>query len=167
MREILFKGKRIADGKWVDGYYFKMSETTYCFEEDYERNPVPEHHYILQERMTDWGLPNRIAMYEVDPKTLCEYTGLTDKNGNKIWENDIIKRYYKHSAYNYALVKYGRYLDYRKLEHVGFYVDWDLSKEPDLIKRLCYWANNIDGIETENIGSVFDNPGLLEEGKRE
>ena len=56
MREILFRGKCIDNGEWVEGYYYKMSETTYCFKEDYERKPVPEHHYILQERMTDWGL---------------------------------------------------------------------------------------------------------------
>lgn len=37
MREILFKAKRIDNGKWVEGYYQKMSETTYCFKEDYER----------------------------------------------------------------------------------------------------------------------------------
>lgn len=47
MREILFKAKRIGNGKWVEGYYYKMSKTTYCFKEDYERKPVPEHHYIL------------------------------------------------------------------------------------------------------------------------
>ena len=37
MREILFKAKRKDNGKWVEGYYYKMSETTYCFKEDYER----------------------------------------------------------------------------------------------------------------------------------
>lgn len=35
MREILFKAKRKDNGKWVEGYYYKMSETTYCFKEDY------------------------------------------------------------------------------------------------------------------------------------
>lgn len=91
MREILFKAKRIDNGEWVEGYYYKMSETTYCFKEDYERKPVPEHHYILQERMTDWGLPNQMVQIEIDPETLCEFTGHCDKNGNKIWENDIFQ----------------------------------------------------------------------------
>lgn len=48
MREILFRGKCIDNGEWVEGYYYKMSETTYCFKEDYERKPVPEHHYICK-----------------------------------------------------------------------------------------------------------------------
>ena len=90
MREILFKAKRKDNGKWVEGYYYKMSETTYCFKEDYERKPVSEHHYILQERMTDWGLPNQIVQIEIDSETLCQFTGLCDKNGKKIWENDIL-----------------------------------------------------------------------------
>ena len=88
MREILFRGKCINNGEWVEGYYYKMSETTYCFKEDYERKPVPEYHYILQERMTDWGLPNQIVQIEIEPETLCQFTGLCDKNGKKIWENE-------------------------------------------------------------------------------
>ena len=51
MREILFKGKYIGNGKWVEGFYYKTAETTYCFKEDYERNPIPVHHYILKEKI--------------------------------------------------------------------------------------------------------------------
>lgn len=53
MREILFKAKRLDNGEWVEGHYYKMPETTYCFKEDYEKNPVPIHHYIVFSRMTD------------------------------------------------------------------------------------------------------------------
>ena len=82
MREILFRGKWLGNGEWVEGYYCKISETTYAFAEDYERNPIPVH-YILQEVMTDWGLPNRFNQYEVDPETLCQYTELKDKTKNR------------------------------------------------------------------------------------
>ena len=151
MREILFKGKRIDNGEWVEGYYYKISETTYCFKEDYERKPVPEHHYILQERMTDWGLPNQMVQIEIDPETLCQFTGLCDKNGKKIWENDICDRKEKYPEvvkmtngdwtldYSYAL---GR--DYgNSYCNLGFYVN----------ERKC----------VEVIGNIFDNPELLQE----
>lgn len=84
----LYKAKRLDNGKWVEGYYYRMSETRYAIEEDYERNPVPTHHYILFERMTDWGLPNQVMQVEIDPSTLCQCTGIVDKNGKLIWENE-------------------------------------------------------------------------------
>ena len=154
MREILFKGKRIDNGEWVEGYYYKMSETTYCFKEDYERKPVPEHHYILQERMTDWGLPNQIVQIEIDSKTLCQFTGLCDKNGKKIWENDIVKTV----SDIYAHVKFGLYTTGFALEECnqGFYVDF--SVKTYLRHKLGYWNNKV-----EVRGNIFDNLDLLQE----
>lgn len=66
MREILFKAKRLDNGKWVEGYYFAK--------------PILNYHCIL-EGENQW---------QIDPDTLCQFTGLTDKDGNKIWENDIV-----------------------------------------------------------------------------
>ena len=154
MKEILFKGKRIDNGEWVEGYYYKMSETTYCFKEDYERKPVPEHHYILQERMTDWGLPNQIVQIEIDSKTLCQFTGLCDKNGKKIWENDIVKTV----SDIYAHVKFGLYTTGFALEECnqGFYVDF--SVKTYLRHELGYWNNKV-----EVRGNIFDNRDLLQE----
>lgn len=140
MREILFKAKRKDNGKWVEGFYYKMQETTYCFKEDYERNPVPIHHYILFEQMTDWGMPNNLYKVEIDETTLCQYTGLTDKNGNKIWENDVVKG--KH------LVRKGETVTF---ENGGF--------SP---YSIMGWEVTPEGYETEVIGNIFDNPELLE-----
>lgn len=96
MREILFKAKlkdwktNPQQNKWVEGYYLSKKETTYCFTEDYERNPVKTLHYIAVDSMTDWGLPNEFRLFEIDTDTLCQYTGQNDTEGNKIWENDRI-----------------------------------------------------------------------------
>lgn len=69
MREILFKAKRLDNGEWVEGYY---------------HTDLDSKHFIKIVKN------NRIGSYEIDPDTLCQFTGLTDGNGNKIWENDIV-----------------------------------------------------------------------------
>lgn len=150
MREILFKAKRKDNGKWVEGYYCKLDETTYCISEDYERHPVPTHHYILQETMTDWGLPNKFYQFEIDPDTLSQYTGLTDKNGNKIWENDICDR----------KEKYPEIVVFNK-------GDWQLDYSYVFGKEIHTDACNLGFYVCERkcvevIGNIFDNPELLE-----
>lgn len=151
-REIIFKAKRIDNSEWVEGYYYKISETTYCFKEDYERKPVPEHHYILQERMTDWGLPNQMIQIEIDPETLCQFTGLCDRNGNRIWENDICDRKEP-------------YPEIVKMYNGDWTLDYSYSCGKDY--GYCYCNLGFYTVERKEvgvIGNIFDNPELVKEG---
>lgn len=140
MREILFKAKRIGAEKWVVGYYVKTAEASYIVV------PFPEENILGEEG----------KIIEVDQETLCQYTGLTDKNGKKIWENDVVKYHFGNDV---APIKFGEYqscFDSTKAGHIGFYLDWDCEKA--LRKDLGYWVNMID---CNIVGNIFDNPGLL------
>lgn len=143
MREILFKAKRTYDGKWIEGYYLR------------DQYHLRGKDIIFYRKDSD-----RFTIYTdiIDPETLCQFTGLCDKNGNKIWENDIIKY---HFGEIYAPIKYGCYqncFDSQKAEHIGFYVDW--TDDKCLRKDLGYWINMVDAVP---VGNVFDNPELLQE----
>ena len=86
MREILFKAKRWSDGKWVYGDLNQLQDSTII------------HWYNNGCRVAD----------EVDPSTVCQYTGLTDKNGKKIFDGDVVRRetdyYGKHKVYDEPVV---------------------------------------------------------------
>lgn len=71
MREILFRGKRLDNGEWAEGFY--------------QASPTG-HHYI-----TTIGAMGCAAPHKVDPATVGQYTGLKDKNGREIFEDDIIE----------------------------------------------------------------------------
>lgn len=132
----LFRGKRIDTGEWVQGYLYG----------------IWERRYIL------WGMTNDIPdMVEVDPETVCQCTGLKDKNRKLIWENDIL-----HNG-NYFVVKWNapcaRFDIVLNNSHNIPIGKW----EP----MICDWeTNDFKGyrksVDYEVIGNIFDNPELLE-----
>lgn len=138
MREILFKAKRIDNGEWVEGALFDGEK--YCV--------------IGQEIKFNPNIENecKIVGFTVDRNTICQYTGLTDKNGNKIWENDVIQYIDEDLAVN-GVVRFGRHEQIVMLE-LGFYVEW-VSNEAECFKTdICYWVEKRD---IDVIGNVYDN----------
>lgn len=71
MREILFRGQWIKNSDWVEGYYVLLHGI----------------HYIVVTEDDDW---EDGEWFEVYPETIGQYTGMTDKDGNKIFEHDVI-----------------------------------------------------------------------------
>lgn len=131
-REILFKAKRKDNGKWVEGYYRRIP----CM--------GMLEHYIMPRNPK-----NRMEQYAIDPETLCQYTGLTDKNGRKIWENDIVQAWSEGSN---AIGKVIRRVD-------GLYIMYPAYQKKE------FWGlyPNKNGKTTvEVIGNIFDNEELFE-----
>lgn len=147
-REILFKAKIKDDGEWVEGYY------VYC----------RKRHYILPILNKEIGFDEREDEWiEIDSDTLCQYTGLTDKNGRKIWENDILIGYqcpYRSDGNDnyFAEVTW-----FENCPAFGIYT----FKNPK--SNVCGISEgNTEFMENWNsedwgvIGNIFDNADLLE-----
>lgn len=144
MREILFRAKDAESGKWIEGYYVHLHKTTYCVKEDHDRNPDNELHKIVFEQMTDWGLPNKHLMADVLPETVGQFTGLVDKNHKRVFTGDIVKA--RHNE-NYYICE---------ICHCKLIIHDKHGNEIDAIRQ------NLDWLECEVIGNIYDNPELLQ-----
>lgn len=151
MREILFKGKKKDNGEWIEGYLFDdgMSGEKRMF---IGKLVIAPYEGPIRGKWTVIAH----GFDEVDPDTICEYTGLTDKDGNKIWENDIVNT----DSNAHVQIKFGLYSDGFTIwkYHQGFYMDFSDRGRELYRHELGYWHNKI-----EVIGNIFDNPELLQE----
>ncbi len=128
-REILFRGKRTDNGEWTHGYLFRIWEKAYIC----------------------WGTVNDIPdMKEVDPETVCQYTGLIDKNGRKIFEGDVVR--YTDEVIGEEKVDEVKYNE----THAAF---CRLHKREMGLQYLFIDEAIADRCEV--IGNIFDNPELL------
>ena len=131
-REIFFKAKRKDNGEWVEGYYIYHIKRTICPIGDSVK-PEDEQHVIMRDGFSDWNMPRDTVVYEINPDTLCQYTGLTGKYGKKIWENDLL----------------GHKLNRVEFLNGTYCINGDRS--------LFFEANT-----NEVIGNIFDNQEMLE-----
>lgn len=76
IESIKFKAKRLDGKGWVCGYFYEENDNT----------------YIIENRQKESKL-NRNITYQVDPSTICQFTGLKNKEGNELYEHDVIKNY--------------------------------------------------------------------------
>ena len=140
MREILFRGKGFYSDEWVEGYLAIGTRETDNAKE-YAIIPVD---VIFWE----YGVSDLI---QVIPETICQYTGLTDKNGNKIWENDVV--FVTDGDGNSGSSDTG-------VGEIDFLLGlWYVSGS---IQNGLYDVLEVIGHEAEVIGNIFDNPELLE-----
>lgn len=142
-----FRGKEIDTGKWVYGGLFKEPAPPQCFEKTLEDKywivyPNPRY-------MPDWNLPYQMIRTDVDKETIGQYTGLKDKNGKEIYEEDIVQ-----IDMDRAYVKWNDKYGYFQLIPIG-----DYYFDSDVIGQALEYA------DIEVIGNIYDNKSLLEEGE--
>ena len=140
MREIRFRGKRIDNGEWVEGYFVNLWLMHY-----------QKHQPII----TD----NNAVSYDVDPSTVGQYTGLTDKNGKKIFEGDIVDA--SNEWWNSAGPA-GHDSPVILVEGES-----DLCGFEPFANYDCDCGVYINAKNCEVLGNIHDNPELLEDFNKE
>ena len=140
MREILFRGKRKDNGKWVEGYYARKGVDKDTFK-----------HFICVMTFNVNGNTYSSMFYltdiEVIPETVGQYTGLTDKNGlTKVFDGDII-----HGNLGNFVVRWS--------DNISGFVAGEKERTHPCMNRgtmKCY----------EVIGNIYDNPELTKEAEK-
>ncbi|MGN0493125.1 MAG: YopX family protein [Acutalibacteraceae bacterium] len=146
MREILFRGKRVANGKWIEGYIFAQ--------------------HNLTERRDDYYIRAYDTDYLVIPETVGQYTGLADKNGVKIFEGDILK------GFEYPFCCDGEFDYFAEIvwfENSPAFGTYTFKNPKSNVRGISEgntdYLENFNSGEWEIIGNIHDNPELIKGGE--
>lgn len=119
---IKFKAKRLDNGKWVEGYFYAECGNA----------------YIIEDRQSE-SMLNRNEAHQVDPSTVCMFTGLKDCKGNEIWEHDLI-----------------HFVGYKPTAEV-FWSEEDYAFMAASENEPLYWLSDVQEIgKIEIVGNKFD-----------
>ena len=130
----LFRGKRIDNGEWAVGSFTEGFGNCYFIQTKCDEHRLPE-------------------LVKVDPSTICQCTGLKDKDGNLIWENDIVAYWDTYSTEN----------GQAEADCIGTVVWDDETLSFQVTNRLSAESYEVLD-ESSVIGNKFDNPELEVQG---
>ena len=142
MREILFRGKSTETNQWIYGGFHIWEKRQVCAL-DNDRLKDDEISYVITvNSFADWNMPRTMQAVEVIADTVGQYTGLTDRNGRKIFEGDIVNILTENEEF--GIITY---------DDGGFFVDASTFSVD--------FMNNINGSDIEVIDNIHDNPKAL------
>ena len=130
-REIIYRGKRCSDGKWVYGFYVESKQSW--------KGHKPHKSWIVTGAISNGGFFNILGRYAVKDDTVGQFTGFLDKNGRKIFEGDIVRTNGCEEVF----------------EVIYDAPDFCLKKNSSGYRFLNHPEN------FEVIGNIYDNPELL------
>lgn len=139
-REILFRGKRVDNDEWIEGYYVKYQPC--ASKDEFVIGIVPV-------------CASDLYLTEVVPSTVGQFTGLTDKNGVKIFEGDILSAHFDE--------EYPENVTFMEVENNGFaFTLRQLGSVPRSVDKMvdgtdAKWCSDI----FEAAGNIYDNPELM------
>ena len=165
----LYRAKRIDNGEWVEGNLV----LSYDADDDYKAIIIPTTDSNMFTRggaRGDLGFEN---WCRVDPSTICQCTGLNDRNGNLIWENDILMGH--NNPKDIAKVVHGEFnvIEVESLMAIDIVKGWHyVPMETDALSKcepfcipMPLTDYYIEQGDFKVIGNIFDNPELLEVGE--